>query len=70
MGNRTVTVRGTDIIFLERGSTWSRRIGSDLREVEVTEPNLLNDLNRLMHNSTSETINIDGKPHKVFVSTI
>ena len=70
MGNRTVTVRGTDIIFLERGSTWSRRIGSDLREVEVTEPNLLNDLNRLMHNRTSATINIDGKPHDVFVSTI
>lgn len=70
MGNRTVKVRGTDIIFLERGSTWSKRIGRDLREVEVTEPNLLNDLNRLMNNSTSETINIDGKPHKVFVSTI
>ncbi len=71
MRNRTVTVRGTEIMFLERGSAWFQRVGSDPNEVEVTDSQLLAELNVLSPDgSTSETIMMNGTRHNVVVSRI
>lgn len=64
MRNRTVSVRGTEIMFLERGSAWFQRVGRDPNEVEVTDSQLLAELNVLSPDgSTGETIMMNGTRH-------
>lgn len=69
MTGRTVTVRGTEIMFLERGSAWFQRVGREPNEVEVTDSHLLAELNGLSIGA-SKPIMMNGTLHKVVVSEI